>query len=1043
LPADSIELRGVCVHNLKEVDLDIPHRKLVVICGVSGSGKTSLALDTLYAEGQRRYIESFSAYTRQFLERPQKPDAERIDGIPPAIAVTHHTPPRSNRSTVGTATESADYLRLLYAKIGKTFCYSCNRKVERDSPASAAEKLNSLAERTRFMVAFQVKPPEELEIETETKAKDANEDFESESQNDEADETELNDNELNDNDPDNPDPETQSSSSVSDGSSSASSNGSANGSGRNEAALLREQLVELKGQGFVRAIVGTATINLADSLPAEKDIKGDVYIVVDRLASGDASQKRLRDSLETAFEMGRGTSFAFVDASAKTSENSNDSESSNDSENSEAPENRERGSRGRRILEVDGRQWRRLPFNRALHCEDCELTFPVPEPRLFSFNSPLGACSECEGFGNIIDIDMDLVVPDTSKTLRDGAIAPWNTPAYKHELKELLAVARDYDLPADIPYRDLEQKHLDLIRDGVPEREFGGLNGFFAWLERRKYKMHLRVFLSRWRSYRLCPKCRGARLSPAALSCQIGGKNIANISAMKIDEAIDFFQSLELTEWETEVSRIILRQVRDRLSYLHQVGVGYLSLDRTLRTLSGGEAQRVALTSTLGSNLVNMLYVLDEPTIGLHPADVDRLVTAICGLRDRGNSVVVVEHEEAMLKAADHLIEIGPGAGQVGGQVMFEGTLQEMIDSEESRTGDYIAGRRGVSLPEKRRLTNHGRVRLTGARGNNLKNITVEFPLGVLCVVAGVSGAGKSTLVQDTLYGAVCRRKRKDTQKPHPYDDVFGDGQIDDVVLVDQSPIGRSPRSNPVTYIKAFDQIRAVFADTIEARTHNYTSGHFSFNVDGGRCAKCEGDGYRPIDMQFLADVFMKCDECKGTRYRNEILDVTYRGRNIAEVLDMTVREAHLFFRGQNKVQNKLQRLIDVGLDYLRLGQPANTLSAGEAQRLKLAAYLSTASRNRTLFILDEPTTGLHFKDVVQLLDCFEALLSVGHSLIVVEHNLQLMKAADHIIDMGPGAAEEGGQIVAQGTPEEVAKDPNSLTGKFLAEALQSEIKLT
>ena len=636
---------------------------------------------------------------------------------------------------------------------------------------------------------------------------------------------------------------------------------------------------------------------------------------------------------------------------------------------------------------------------------------------------------------------MELVVPDPGKSLKEGAIAPWNTPAYQHELQELLALAGDYDIPTDVAFSKLNDEHLSLIREGVPERDFGGMNGFFAWLEKRKYKMHLRVFLSRWRSYRPCPACDGARLRPEALAVQVAGRNLSQIAQSKISEILDFFQNLELTPWQRKVSRVMLDQVIVRLGFLDSVGLGYLTLDRTLRTLSGGEAQRVTLTSALGSSLVNMLYVLDEPSVGLHPRDIDRLIQSVQALRDRGNTVVVVEHEEAMLRAADHIIEIGPGAGEHGGRVVYEGPLDGMLTDKESTTGDFLAGRRGVALPENRREPNRGWIRLTGARGNNLNNITVEFPLGLLCLVTGVSGAGKSTLVLDTLHGAVCRRKRKDVPKPYPYDDVFGDGQIDDVISIDQSPIGRSPRSNPVTYVKAFDDIRAVFAETIDARTHNYTAGHFSFNVDGGRCPGCKGDGFVTIDMQFLADVFMKCDQCGGTRYRHEILDVRYRNRNIADVLDMTVRQAFSFFRGQTKVQAKLRRLIDVGLDYLRLGQPANTLSAGEAQRLKLAAYISSAKRNRTLFIMDEPTTGLHYSDIVQLLDCFDMLINVGHSLIVVEHNLQLMKAADYIIDLGPGPAEQGGNVVVQGTPEKVAHCEQSITGGFLRDALADQLR--
>jgi excinuclease ABC subunit A len=672
-------------------------------------------------------------------------------------------------------------------------------------------------------------------------------------------------------------------------------------------------------------------------------------------------------------------------------------------------------------------------------CEECGIEYPKPEPQLFSFNSPLGACPTCEGFGNLIDLDMDLIVPDPRKTLQEGAIAPWNTPAYAHELEELLRLAPDYNLPVDVPFRSLDDAQRRLIREGVPERNFGGLEGFFAWLERRKYKMHLRVFLSRWRSSRPCPECLGDRLRPATLAIKLGGMNIAEISRLKIIEAIEFFRSLELTPRERIVGRMMLEQVESRLRFLETVGVGYLTLDRPLKTLSGGEMQRVALTSALGSSLVNMLYVLDEPSVGLHPRDTDRLFEAVCRLRDRGNSVVVVEHEETFVRGADHVIEVGPGAGDHGGQIVFQGTPAELQEPQQSLTGEYLTGRRSSAAPERRREATHGWIRLTGATGNNLKDISVDFPLGVLCVVSGVSGAGKSTLVQDTLYPALCSRKRKDAIKPLPFGDVLGDGQIDDLILVDQSPIGRSPRSNPVTYIKAFDAIRAVFAETLEARTHNYSAGHFSFNVDGGRCSACEGDGFVQIDMQFLADVYMKCSQCQGRRYRKEILDVTYRGKNIAEVLEMSVRKAFSFFRGQDKVQKRLKRLMDVGLDYLKLGQPANTLSAGEAQRLKLAGYLASAKRQRTLFLLDEPTTGLHFSDIVKLLDCFDALISVGHSLIVVEHNLQLMKAADYIIDLGPGAAEQGGEVIATGTPEEIAACPHSETGRFLARAMQAD----
>jgi excinuclease ABC subunit A len=939
-----IALRGVEVHNLDHIDLDIPHRKLVVLCGASGSGKSSLAIDTLYAEGQRRYIESFSTYARQFLQRLERPQCDRIDGIPPAIAITSASASRSSRATVGTATETMDYLRLLMAKIGRVFCLECGGEVRRDSPAIAARQLAALPADTRYMLAF-------------------------------------------------PLPVVRA------------------GDGESLAAALKEE-------GFLRVVAAERLVDLAvEPLPEmpEAATGGDglLYVVVDRLQAGAVTEERLHDSLETALAKGGGTCHALV-----------------------APGDGLE-SLGKPCT-IAGQPWRRIGWSTSLACENCGIESPQPEPRLYSFNSPLGACPECEGFGNVIDIDMELVVPDPAKSIREGAIAPWNSPAYSHELDALMELAGDYDIPVDAPFSQLDERAKGLVIDGLPERKFGGIKGFFDWLARRKYKMHVRVFLSRWRSYRTCPTCHGTRLRREALAARIGGRNIAEISAMKIRDAAEFFSRLKLSDYERTVARTMLGAVQARLRYLENVGLGYLTLDRTLRTLSGGEIRRVALGSALGSSLVNMLYVLDEPSIGLHPRDVGQLIEAILALRDRLNTVVVVEHEESIIRAADQVIEIGPGAGRRGGRVVFQGTPAEIERDEHSLTGDYLAGRRGIHPSGRRREPEHGWIRLAGARGNNLQGITVEFPLGVLCVVTGVSGSGKSTLVEDTLYPALCRRLRKDAPKPYPHDDVFGDGQLDDVIMVDQSPIGRSPRSNPVTYLKAFDEVRSVFADTIEARTRGLSASHFSFNVDGGRCPVCEGDGQIAIDMQFLADVYMKCGECGGSRYRKEILDVKYRGRHIAEVLDMTVREAFTFFRGCPKVQARLKRLIDVGLDYVRLGQPANTLSGGEAQRLKLAAYMSAARRGRCLFILDEPTTGLHFSDIVQLLDCFDALLAIGHSLIVVEHNLQMVKMADYLIDLGPGAADEGGRVVAKGTPEQVARSAESVTGRYLADALRS-----
>ena len=954
-----IELRGVAVNNLRHVDLDLPHRQLIVFCGVSGSGKTSMALDTLYAEGQRRYIESFSPYTRQFLEQLDKPEADRIEGIPPAIAVTHKNPSRSNRATVGTTTEVNDYLSLLFARVGEVICYQCGQPVRRDSPEIAAETLASLPEGARLMVGFEATVPSD-----------------------------------------------------------------------EPAAEWLAHLVEL---GYVRAIVGGATEPIEPKLAERLSAGERITIVLDRLTAGAASAQRVRESLEAAFEAGDGAAVAFVEASEGPK---GDILLFNGSASISAPAAEKKVERP--LFVIDGARWRRLAFSIALRCERCGIGYPDPEPQLFNFNRPLGACPECEGFGNIVTTDMERVVPDPAKSIRAGAIAPWNSPSYAHELEELLALADDYDLRVDVPFAELTDDERRLVVEGVPERNFGGLNGFFRWLERRKYKMHLRVFLSRWRSYLPCPACGGARLRPEALAVRVGGPSFAEVCRMKIREALAFFDDLQLAEWQATIARPLVADVRSRLHYLVDVGLGYLALDRSLRTLSSGEAQRVALTTTLGSSLVDMLYVLDEPSIGLHPADVAPLATAIERLRERGNMVVVVEHEEEIIRRAEQVVEFGPGAGDDGGRIVFQGTPAEMEADGDSRTGGWLSGRRAITSAGSRRSTEQGWIKLRGARGNNLQNLTEEFPLGVLCLVTGVSGAGKSTLVGKTLYPALARRLTKDADPaalPHPleYDDVLGTGQLEDVIHVDQSPIGRSPRSNPATYLKAFDPIRALFAEQTEARARGLSAGDFSFNVEGGRCETCHGDGHLAIDMQFMADVYMRCPDCHGRRYQRRVLEVKHRGRDIAEVLEMTAREAFTFFRGQRKIQAKLKLLLDVGLDYLRLGQPATTLSGGEAQRMKLAAHLAAKRRGRALFVLDEPTTGLHFSDIVQLVDCFDALLEVGHSLVIVEHNLQLMKAADWIIDLGPGAADDGGRVVATGTPEEVAACRESVTGRILA----------
>lgn len=933
-----IVVRGARTHNLDEVDLDLARGRLTVFCGVSGSGKTSMAIDTLHAEGQRRYIESFSAYTRQFLEQLDKPDVDRIDGVPPTIAVTQQNQSRSNRTTVATTTEVADYLRLLFARVGTVHCVQCGEVVAEYSPESIAGELGALPQGARVMIAV---------------ARD-----------------DLDDDEA--------------------------------------------TIEELRQSGFLRLVVNGKTQNIDELSASELTVASDVLVVVDRLTAGHTTESRAQESIETALGAGQGECVVLFEAEGGT-------------------------------VEVDGRRWVRRDYKTELHCAACDLPAVQPEPRLLDFNSPLGACSKCEGFGSVSEIDMGKVVPDDSKSLKDGAVAPWNTPAYAHELEELLALASNYDVRVDVPYKELTEREQKIVQHGVHERDFGGLDGFFRWLEQRKYKMHLRVFLSRWRSYRACPACGGARLRPEALAVKIESKSLADLYAMEIRDAKDWLNTLDLDSASSNIATPLLGDVLPRLDYLAEVGVDYLTLGRPLRTLSTGEAQRVAMTTTLGSALVDMLYVLDEPTTGLHRADSQRLLGSIRKLRDRGNTVLVVEHDETLITGADEVVEFGPLAGTEGGAVVFQGPPGHLPTADGSPTGDWLAGRRLLGDAAARRPAESGALKLIGARGNNLKNLTIEFPLGVFAAVTGVSGAGKSTLVQQTLYPALATRLHKSNGKADEpigeYDDLLGSGQLEDVVLIDQSPVARSPRSNPVTYVKAFDPIRNVFAEQPDAALRGLTASHFSFNVEGGRCERCGGAGQIEVDMQFLADVYMTCGDCQGRRYKPEVLDILYRGISIDEVLDMTVYDAFRFFRGHAKLQAKLKCLLDVGLHYVRLGQPANTLSGGEAQRLKLAGYLSAKRRGRTLFILDEPSTGLHFSDVVQLVDCFDALIDVGHSILVVEHNVPLLQAADYIIDIGPGAANDGGTVVVQGTPEEVAKCKTSATGRVLALALSRQAR--
>lgn len=943
--ASCIRARGVRVHNLQNVDVDVPHGELVAVCGVSGSGKTSLAIDTLYAEGQRRYIESFSAYTRQFLERLQKPDFDSIEGLPPALAVTRGSSPRGNRSTVGTASETLDYLRLLFANVSTLVCHSCGESIQSYTPQSVALEIQSWEPGQKLMLGVR------LEWE--------------------------------------------------------------------DVGDRSAVLADLQNQGFVRLVSGSRVLHLgqdareslAESLPEKTDETQRVWMVVDRLKSGD-EPARTTPSLETAFDFGFGLAQVFQAGAGDSFQ-------------------------GEKLV-IDAQEWAVHTFPMGYRCVTCGIDYPSPQTRLFSFNSPLGACSKCEGFGDTVDLDQDLLFPDKSLSIQEGAIAPWNSPAYEHHLDELLDLAGDLELPVDVPFKKLKKAQVRLLIEGSEDQGFGGLNGFFAGLERKKYKMHVRVFLSRWRSYRRCTQCGGQRLNPLALSYRLAGYTIADMCAMQVEQLIGSLEKLagQLSDREQSIAKNPLEQVLGRLKFLQLVGLGYLQLDRTLRTLSGGEAQRTALTGALASNLVNMLYVLDEPSVGLHPHDVEQLSVAIQRLAQRGNTVLMVEHEEALLSKAQRLIEIGPGAGSEGGRVVYNGSVEG--EQKGSLTLDYLAGRRVIAVPEARRNGSRS-IQLKGCSGHNLKQIDVQFPLNALCVVTGVSGSGKSTLVQETLFPAMQRRLGvAKVEKALPFKSIVGSGQVQDCILIDQSPASRSPRSNPVTFVKAFDEIRQAFAGTTEAVARNLSAGHFSFNSELGRCPECSGDGHLSIDMQFLADVTMDCPTCRGARYRSEILSVRYRELSIAEVLRLTVAEAIQFFRGAAKVQQKLKVLKDVGLSYVQLGQSATTLSSGEAQRLKLAGFLASASRKHTLFILDEPTTGLHMQDITKLLACLDTLLEDGHSLIVVEHNVHIMAAADYIIDLGPGPADQGGEVVAAGTPEEITQVEGSTTARYLRSVLDA-----
>jgi excinuclease ABC subunit A len=992
--ADAGELivRGARTHNLKNIDVTLPIGKLIIVTGVSGSGKSSLAFDTIYAEGQRRYVESLSAYARQFLERMEKPDVDRIDGISPAIAIRQKNSIRNPRSTVGTTTEIHDYMRLLYARVGRTFCRQCGREVVRETAEVVARQLGELPEGARLIIGFDL-PVVDTAV---TGGADVPEvDEMTESSEGEAE----------------PVPR------------SARDRESAERSKGDRERVIASTLLNLRRKGFARLFVDGRAVGLDDVDSAALKDRSILQVVVDRLqlsgessvprqaqggpeegrapagsgsspSGGQGMRQRLTDSIETAYLEGGGAAWAFDGT----------------------------------VMHL---------FSERFDCRKCGIQYEDPQPRLFSFNNPFGACPTCHGFGNIIELDMDLVVPDPAKSIQQGAIEPWTKPHYRTQLAELKRAARKARIRLDVPWSELTDEERRFVVEGdEAASEYEGIRGFFRWLERKKYKVHVRVFLSRYRGYLTCPDCGGARLRREARDVRVSGRTIDRVSSLTVQEAQVFFGHLELSEKESVIADKVLKEIRRRLSFLSDVGLDYLSLDRLSSTLSGGEAQRINLATSLGSALVGTLYVLDEPSIGLHSRDNLRLIAILRQLRDQGNTVLVVEHDADMIKVADHIVDLGLGAGEQGGRVVYSGTLEGLMREPRSLTSKYLRQELAIPVPTTRRRGTGQKMKLTGASEHNLKSVDVSIPLNMLTCVTGVSGSGKSTLVHDVLYAALKRAKGDWDKRVGTFQKLEGAEFVTDAVLVDQAPIGRTPRSNPVTYLKAFDPIRELFAATKDARSRGLTASHFSFNVPGGRCEACQGEGEVRVEMQFLADVFVPCDQCDGKRFKAQVLEVRYKGRSIHQVLDLTVREAITFFSSSPKVLRRLQVLDEIGLGYLRLGQPATTLSGGEAQRIKIAAHLSSHGGERLLYILDEPTTGLHFDDIAKLLTAFKKLLEAGHTLLVIEHNLDVIKTADYIVDLGPEGGEGGGHVVATGSPEQVAQSDASYTGRYLRPVL-------
>lgn len=934
-----IRIRGARQHNLKNINLDIPRDKMVVITGLSGSGKSSLAFDTIYAEGQRRYMESLSSYARQFLGQMDKPDVDYIEGLSPAISIDQKTTSRNPRSTVGTVTEIYDYLRLLFARVGHPHCPRCGKSVNQQSLDQMLDQLLALPERTKLLIMAQAV--------------------------------------------------------------------------RGKKGEHKKLLEHIRKEGYTRLRIDGEIRDAGEEIQLEKNKKHTIEVVIDRLIIRPDIRPRMAESMEVALKMGQGVAYVQI---------------------------------------VDGEQ---LMFSQNFACEDCGISLPEITPRMFSFNSPFGACPVCSGLGSQMEMDLELVLPDKAKSLAEGAIAPMSTNVKGYYMRHMDALVQKYGCTLDTPWQEMPAKLQQKLLYGTGEEilEFGYENMFGQYkIHRIPFEGVMNILNRRYResesdtmreeyenymSVNLCPECHGARLKPEVLAVTIGGKNIQQVTDMPVAQCQEFFQQVEFTDRELTIGRQVLKEINARLGFLAKVGLEYLTLSRAAGTLSGGEAQRIRLATQIGSGLVGVLYILDEPSIGLHQRDNNKLLEALKNLRNMGNTLLVVEHDEDTMRVADHIVDIGPGAGSQGGYVVAQGTAEEIMAVPESVTGQYLSHKKFIPVPEKRRQGNGNFLEILGAEENNLKKVHLKLPLGVFTVITGVSGSGKSTLINEILYKAVASKLYRIKGRPGKFKKLLGMENVDKVIDIDQSPIGRTPRSNPATYTGVFDLIRTLFSQCSEAKMRGYKPGRFSFNIKGGRCETCKGDGIIKIEMHFLSDVYVPCEVCGGARYNQETLEVKYKGKSIADVLDMTIEEAVEFFKNVPRIANKLQVLQDVGLGYVKLGQSATTLSGGEAQRVKLATELSRRSTGKTLYILDEPTTGLHTADIHKLLEILQRLVDGGDSVVVIEHNLDVIKSADYIVDLGPEGGDKGGTIVAQGTPEEIVKVKASYTGKFLKPMLE------